>query len=156
MMKAYSLDLRERIVQAVVEQHRHPGVVAERFGVGLTTVKRYVQLAAANALTPKLRPGRSRTRLIRPDHHPALWDQLTEHDDATLAEQCRLWHEAHGMTVSAATMSRAIRRLGWTRKKRHWQPPSAASRPVGSGAPPWPTSPRTGSSSSTNRVSTCA
>ena len=116
-MKAYSIDLRERIVHAVVGQERSPQEVAERFAVGLTTVKRYVQLAAANALAPKPRPGRSRTRHIRLEHDAALWAQLDAHDDATLAEHCRLWQATQGVTVSEATMSRAIRHLGWTRKK---------------------------------------
>ena len=149
-MKAYSIDLRERIVHAVVGQERSPQEVAARFAVGVTTVKRYVQLAAANALAPKPRPGRSRTRYIRPEHDPLLWTQLDAHDDATLAEQCRLWNETQGVTVSEATMSRAIRRLGWTRKKRHWQPPSGANPPVTPGAPPSPTATRVASSSSTN------
>ena len=133
-MKAYSLDLRERIVAAVVDQQLHPWVVAERFAVGLTTVKRYVRLAEADALTPKVPPGRSRTRRIRPEHDAALWAQLEAHDDATLAQHCQLWHTAHGIEVSTATMSRAITRLGWTRKKRRWQPPSEARPLVSPGA----------------------
>jgi len=35
-MKAYSLDLRQRIVHAVVEQHLPPQAVAERFAVGIS------------------------------------------------------------------------------------------------------------------------
>jgi|ThiBio_1000_plan_1041568.scaffolds.fasta_scaffold14305_2 transposase len=153
-MKAYSLDLRERIVHAVVERECSPQEVAERFAVGLTTVKRYVQLAAVNALAPKPRPGRSRTRHIRPEHDAALWAQLEAHGDAILTEQCRLWHETQGVVVSEATMGRAIRRLGWTRKKRHWQPASGANPLDRTGAPSSPTTTRTTSSSSTNRVPT--
>ena len=155
-MKAYSLDLRQRIVAAVLDRGLHPRVVAERFGVGLTTVKRYIQLAEADALSPKARPGRSRTRRIRPEHHDALWTQLAAHRDATLAEHCRLWQAAQGVAVSEATMSRAIKRLGWTRKKRRWQPPSAASRPAASGGRASPPSIRAAASSSTSRAPTPA
>ena len=155
-MKAYSIDLRERIVHAVVGQERSPQEVAARFAVGVTTVTRYVPLAAANALAPKPRPGRSRTRYLRPEHDPLRWTQLDAHDDATLAEQGRLWNETQGVRVSEATMSRAIRRLGWTRKKRHGQPPSGANPPAKHGAPPAPTVTRTASSSSTNRAPTSA
>jgi transposase len=129
-MKAYSLDLRQRIVRAVLDQGLHPREVAARFSVGLTTVKRFVALAQADDLAPKPRPGRSRTRSIRDEHHPALVAQLAAHDDATLQEHCRLWAERQGVTVSPATMSRAITRLGWTRKKRRWQPASAG-KPTG-------------------------
>lgn len=134
-MKAYSLDLRERIVHAVCAQGLRPRVVAERFAVGLTTVKRYVRLAEASALTPKRRPGRSRTRRIRPEHDAILWAQLEAHDDATLAWHCRRWADTQGVMVSEATMSRAITRLGWTRKKSHWQPPSGPTSRAPSGAP---------------------
>jgi transposase len=48
--------------------------------------------------------------------------QLQAHDDLGLEEQCRLWEQSHGVRVSTSTMSRAIKRIGWTRKKRHWVP----------------------------------
>jgi transposase len=100
----------------VRDQGLPPRLVAERVAVGLTTVKRYARLAAADALAPRPRPGRSRARRIRPEHEAASEAHLAAHDDATLAQHCRLWHEAQGGAVSEATMSRAIKRLGWTQK----------------------------------------
>ncbi len=47
----------------------------------------------------------------------ALPERLAEHADATLGEQCAWWREASGVQVSTATMSRALTRLGCTRKK---------------------------------------
>jgi transposase len=44
--------------------------------------------------------------------------QLATHPDATLDEHCRMWEAEHGMKVSSATMSRAIKCLHWTRKKK--------------------------------------
>ena len=35
----------------------------------------------------------------------------------TLEQHCDLWEQTHGERVSRWTMSRAIKRLGWTRKK---------------------------------------
>jgi hypothetical protein len=43
--------------------------------------------------------------------------QLQAHDDATLEQHCDLWEQTHSERVSRWTMSRAIKRLGWTRKK---------------------------------------
>jgi transposase len=43
--------------------------------------------------------------------------QLQAHDDATLEQHCAMWEQAHDERVSRWTMSRAIKRLGWTRKK---------------------------------------
>src|SRR5215467_8111566 len=43
--------------------------------------------------------------------------QRQAHDDRGLEEQCRLWEQSHDVRVSTSTMSRAIQRFGWTRKK---------------------------------------
>ena len=44
MMKAYSVDLREKII-AAVERGMSKAQAARTFGVGATSVKRYVKLA---------------------------------------------------------------------------------------------------------------
>lgn len=44
--------------------------------------------------------------------------QLEAHTDATLETHCQLWEQIHGVRVSRSTMSRAIRRVGWARKKK--------------------------------------
>jgi transposase len=50
--------------------------------------------------------------------------QLRAAQDATLDELRAAWETAAGVTVSIATMSRAIKRLKWTRKKtRAAKPP---------------------------------
>jgi transposase len=124
-MKAYSLDLRSKIL-AAVDAGDPKAAVARRFGVDRATVKRYIVLRrATGGIAPRPRPGK-RSRLSR-EYDPALWSQLEAHPDAILADHCRLWAEQQGMTVSQATLCRAIRRLGWTRKKRRWVPPNAMS-----------------------------
>jgi len=47
----------------------------------------------------------------------ALSERLVEQADATLDEQCAWWRGVSGLSVSTATMSRALARLGRTRKK---------------------------------------
>lgn len=66
----------------------------------------------------------------------ALWRQLQENPGATLEEHRELWERGSSgaPVVSVATMSRAIRRLGWTYKKRRWEPPSGTRRPEPAGA----------------------
>jgi transposase len=59
--------------------------------------------------------------------------QLEAHPDARLEDHCRLWEEEQGMQVSTASISRAIARLGWTRKKRRWMPLNAAKTSERSG-----------------------
>lgn len=136
-MRAYSIDLRQRVLHAV--DHGTPRAeVAALFHVSLSTIKRYLkQRQVSGNLARKPVPGRpSRYGTALDAELPA---QLAAHDDATLEQHCQLWEQTHGVRVSLATMSRAIARLGWTRKKTGWVPPSAAKRP----APPGATSPRT-------------
>ncbi len=124
-MKAYSPDLRSKIVVAV-EGGRPKTEVARSFGVGLSTVKRYVtQHQTTGSLAPKRHPGRAPT--IRPDQRPRLWAQLEAHPAAFLDEHCALWAKDTGSHLSIATMSREIKRLRWTRKKGRWVPPNETS-----------------------------
>lgn len=124
-VKAYSPDLRTKIVNAV-ESGRAKAEVARTFGVGLSTVKRYLkQHQETGSLAPKRHPGRAPT--IRPDQRPLLWAQLDAHPAAVLDEHCRYWEEQTGSNLSTSTMSREIKRLGWTRKKGRWVPLNGTS-----------------------------
>lgn len=115
-MKPYSLDLRQKIVDAVDSGLTHEDV-ADRFRVSTDTVSRYLKRRrATGSLAPTPSPGRD--PLIHRDDHPALIAQLDAHPDATLEEHCALWQDAGYARVSPATMCRMQRRLGWTRKKR--------------------------------------
>lgn len=113
-MKAYSVDLRQKIAQAV-GRGMTKAEAARVFGVGITSVKRYCQMAQAGGFEPKPRLGKRAS--IRADQYPQLWEQLSEHDTATLQQHSDLWRERTGVVVSIWAMSRAIRKLGWSRKK---------------------------------------
>jgi transposase len=116
-MKAYSTDLRMRIVQAV-EGGMSLSEAARVYRVGRSTVKRYVvQLRNEGDLAPKVIPGRRPT--IGPEQLDALRAQVREWPDASLAEHVRLWARRQHTLVSVSTMSRALRSVGWTRPKRH-------------------------------------
>jgi len=125
-MKAYSTDLRERVVRAA-EEGRPREEIIHLFGVSRATIKRYVkQQRETGDLAPKPIPGRPADKgdALRAD----LWSQLEANREAPLPEHCQIWEETHGQQVSPATMGRAIKSLGWTRKKRCWWPPSAMRR----------------------------
>lgn len=115
-MKAYSEDLRERVV-AAVERGTKRSEVVEAFRVSLPTLKRWLkQRRETGRLAAKPIPGPvavKREALVA-----ALPDRLAEQADATLAAHCAWWRERTGGEVSTATMSRAIAALEWTRKKR--------------------------------------
>ena len=115
-MRAYSEDLRQRVVQAVANGER-PAEVAETYQIALATVDRYVaRQRELGTLKPKPKPGRPR-KITRSDE-VALRTQVEQNPDAILAEHCERWAESSKKVLSVATMHRAIARLGMTRKKR--------------------------------------
>lgn len=123
-MRAYSIDLRQRILRAVDQGHRQAEIAAA-FQVSVATIKRYLkQRRETGHLTIKPIPGRPPKKRTALEANLAA--QLAAHDDATVEQHCQLWAAAHGQQVSSATMRRAIARLGWTRKKSRWVPPSGA------------------------------
>jgi len=114
-MKAYSQDLRQRVLRAV-DQGTSQAAIAKTFVVSVATIKRYLkQRRETGQVLPKPIPGRPAQKADALREH--LLPQLEAHIDATLEEHCRLWEAEHGFKVSWATMSRAIESLNWTRKK---------------------------------------
>ena len=126
-MNAYSKDLRLKVLSAV-ERGVPRREISELLGISISTISRYVQRKASGAqIAPKPSPGRTSKILAEPDLRSALWRQLEENDTATLREHSEMFEEERGISVSVATMSRAVRTLGWTFKKGRWHPPRGTS-----------------------------
>src|SRR5215469_10544061 len=119
-MKAYSQDLRERVLRAA-DLGRPRAEIVQLFGVSLSTLKRYLkQRREEGHVRRKAIPGRPPKK--RAQVEAGVLPQLQTHDDATLEQHCDLWEQAHGERVSRWTVNRAIKRLGWTRKKSSGRP----------------------------------
>lgn len=128
-MGAYSKDLRLKVLAAVDRGVPRSEVVG-MFSVSLATLKRWLKKRSEGEdLEPGTSTGRKRRILATAEERHALWSQLEGNDEATLERHREMWEEERGVRVSMATMSRAIRRLGWTRKKDRWVPPSGTKRP---------------------------
>ena len=114
-MKPYTEDLRERVVRAVAIGTPREDVAA-LFAVSVPSIERWLRLKReTGGLAPKPVPGpvAVKTNAVL----KALPERLADRADATLADHCSWWREVAGVEVSTATMSRALTRLGWTRKK---------------------------------------
>ena len=117
-MKAYSEDLRRKVVEAV---HRGMGKseAARSFGVSLSSVKRYFAKARrGNSLSPRKHPGprpkldeRAR-RLLEAD--------VEQRPAASLRERGRFLERVAGVSVSESTLSRLLRRMGFSPKEGRW------------------------------------
>ena len=124
-MNAYSEDLRKKIVQALGRGSTKTEA-ARTFGISRSSVKRYAKLAdEGQPLAPKKRPGlkpkldETARRLLEKD--------LEERPAATLQQRREYLGQVRGVSVSESTVSRALRRLGWSRKKDRWERQSATS-----------------------------
>jgi len=107
--------LRERVMAALDRGDRREGV-AERFSVSVPTITRWVRRRReTGGLAPKPVPGPPAVKMGA--LMDALPERLAARADATLEEQCSWWRATSGVEVSTATMSRALTRLGCTRKK---------------------------------------
>lgn len=114
---SYSVDLRERIVHAVIHQKLSLSKAAATFGVGRATVERYVRkYRQKGSLAPRTSPGRP--SLLSAEGEQQLHTLLNEKNDLKLEDRCRQWYEATGAQVSTATMSRWLKKLKHSRKKR--------------------------------------
>lgn len=115
-MKAYSQDLRERVVRAEDLGYKRADII-KLFGISRATIKRYLkQRCETGHVRRKPIPGRPAKKSA--PLHAGLVAQLEDFPDATLEMHCQLWEQTSGEHVSTSTMSRAIRQVGWTRKKK--------------------------------------
>jgi transposase len=124
-MNAYSEDLRRKIVETV--ERGMPKIEAARaFGVGISSVKRYVATyREGRSLAPKKRPG-SKPKLDE-GARKLLEANLEEHPEATLPQRREFLQRVCAVSVSDSTVSRMLRRMGWTRKKDRWERQNATS-----------------------------
>jgi transposase len=115
-MRAYSKDLRLRVLSAVDRGMPRAAEVAKTFGVSMPTIKRYLKLRRETGdIEPKpiLGPPARKWEALR----GALPSQLRLNPDLTLEEHRELFEETYGLPVSTATVSRAFKRLGLPLKK---------------------------------------
>ena len=124
-MKAYSKDLRRKIVDAI-ERGMPKAEAARTFGVGISTVKRYATKAQrGEPLTPGKAPGKRPKMDERVSK--LLEEDLHERPFVTLQQRCDYIGAISGVSVSRSTMCRAIARIGSTRKKGDEAPQSETS-----------------------------
>ena len=116
-MRAYSLDLRQKVVAAVLRGDSTVEEVATSFGVGLTFVKKMLrQHRETGDLSPRPHGGGHVPRLA--DKHLKLLRREVERSpDKTVPALRDHLAERAGLSVSTPTVSRALSRLGLSRKK---------------------------------------
>jgi transposase len=115
-MKAYSMDIRERVIENLEQESMRK--TAKRFRVSDYFVYRLKQCYnEVGTLAPKPHGGGHGPR-VEEAGGEFLRAVLTEAPDLTLNELCQGYERRFARKVSKSSMDRALRRLNLTRKKR--------------------------------------
>jgi len=115
-MKAYSIDLRFKIIEAYEQGEGSQREIAERFKVSPGFIQNLLKLyRTEKTVVPK--PHTGSYPPILTEHFPLIQKLVAEDNDATLAELCAEVEKRVGLCVSVSTMGRALQLLGLTRKK---------------------------------------
>jgi transposase len=116
-MRAYSLDLRQKVVAAVERGDSTIEEVAAAFGVGQTFVKKMLrQHRESGDLSPRPHGG-GQPRRLSDKHLKSLRQEVARSPDKTAAALRDHMEERGGVSVSRPTVTRALARLGLPRKK---------------------------------------
>src|SRR3954452_24054012 len=158
MPRAYSPDLRERVLAACEAGEGSQARIAERYRIGERTLSGWLKVAREE--------GRRAPQPLGGGPEPVGGEAATlaglvaERNDATLAEYADLLAERAGVRRSPSALCRALKALGLVRKKKRSRPPSRTARTWPRrgrrGGPSWPGSTPAASCSSTRPGSTPA
>lgn len=113
MAKAYSYDLRRKVIEAIELDGMKRTEASQHFRISRNTINLWLQRQAATG-DYQAKAGEHKGH----SHKITDWDKFrafaTEHYDKTQSELAERWDD----DISARTISRALKKLGWTRKKR--------------------------------------
>jgi len=113
MATPYSYDLRQKVIQAIQQDGLNKCEASSLFSISRNTIDLWLKRQAQT--------GDFQAKLNRPPgngHKITDWDKFREfvktHGDKTQAEMAQLWEG----NISARTISRALHKIGFTRKKK--------------------------------------
>ncbi len=113
MAKAYSEDFRRKVIEAIELNGLKKQEASELFGISRNTINLWFKLKAE---TGCLRPRQGQT--VKTRGKITDWDKfrdfVAEHGDKNQAQMAKLWEGG----VSQRTISRALRKIGYSRKKK--------------------------------------
>lgn len=115
-MRAYSLDLRQRVVDALARGQTQKAV-AERFDISLSSVQRFARKWRERGdLSAKPSPGKARA--VSGEQAPELQELVLSRTDWTLETLAQAWQERTGRRLSLSALQRNLKWQGLSLKKR--------------------------------------
>jgi transposase len=117
-MKSYSLDLREKILETYKAGGITQRELAARFRVSTFFVVKLLGLYRRGAPLEARRRGGRRKPILGEPIREFIKAELTKQNDLTLPELIERVEREFHVSVSAATMCRALKQMQMPRKKR--------------------------------------
>lgn len=117
MPKPYSLDLRQKIVDAYERGDISQRGLAQQFGVAKSFVQKLLkQHRDTDSIAPKLRKQQTQPKL-NAEHRAIVANLVEATNDATLKELCDQLHQQTGVRMGTTTMHNTLKQMELTVKK---------------------------------------
>ena len=127
MARSYSQDLRDRVIDAVVHGGMSRRGAAERFGISDSVAVKWVERFERTGLRTAGQMGGHKRQKLAP-HREFLEACHAEKPDVTLQALCDRLLAERGVKAETSLMSRFLRRIGLTPKKRRSLPANRTAR----------------------------
>jgi transposase len=117
MANPYSYDLRKKVIEAIELNGMKRVEASAAFNISRNTINTWFQRRAETGdFQPKEREQKNKRQKITD------WEKfqafVEEHGDKTQSEMANLWE----VEISERTICRALKKIGFTRKKNLWLP----------------------------------
>jgi transposase len=116
-MKAYSMDLRKRVVQAVDNKEGTHKEIAKTFRVSKAFLEKLLKQRRERGSIEALPHGGGQVPLLDESKESLIANRVEGDNDATLEELCEYLENKTKLRVSISTMCRVLQRLELRRKK---------------------------------------
>ncbi len=117
-MKAYSIDLRERVLSARENDGLTIREIAERYEVSEYFIKKMLKQKRELGHVNPLGHGGGQTAKLKENQVEYIRNQVEKQPDIELLEICQKVVKRFNVQVSAPTMCRILQKLGLPRKKK--------------------------------------
>ncbi len=116
-MKAYSVDRRQKVIDAHNQKQGSQRQLAKRFRVSLSFVQNLLKRDRIDRTVEPREHGGGQPAKLSPEQEVVLLTLVKEDNDAILVELCDRLEQRVGVRISRATMGRIVQKLKLTRKK---------------------------------------
>lgn len=127
-MRAYSQDLREKVIRAVAQDKQANREIAELLGLSEPTIERWTRRQRETGRVAASAHAGGVARVLAP-HEAFLREAVKAQPDISLEELCEQVKTKLGLKVSGSMVSRELTRLRLGRKKSHST--TASGKPIG-------------------------